>query len=141
MTEQPKSRLDREIEEILAKKAQEPINLNQRRKEKQRQERRTQWSELGRSIWQSITLNPLILALMSALIAMLIGDSSRLLALVFGTIAVGALWVPGLRRLMGFDNHQNEIHYWRGQAYAPPSVSSQHRSPLEILKNMFYRRR
>lgn len=141
MTEQPKSRLDREIEEILAKKAREPINLNQRRKEKQRQERRTQWSELGRSIWQSITLNPLILALMSALIAMLIGDSSRLLALVFCTIAVGALWAPGLRRLMGFDHHQNEIHYWRGQAYAPPSVSSQHQSPFEILKNMFYRRR
>lgn len=141
MTEQPKSRLDREIDEILAKKAQEPINLNQRRKEKQRQERRSQWSELASSVWTTLLSNPMILALMSALIAMLIGDSSRLLALVFCTIAVAALWVPGLRRIMGFSNSQDEIHYWRGQAYASPTASSRQRSPLEILKNMFYRRR
>ena len=147
MPEKEKSRLDREIDEILTKKAQErlkdPIPFSSHpRAPKSRTH--SSLSDLGRGaqdVWRMVSRFPLVLAFIAAIAAMLVSDFSTFLALIFGVVTVWAIWWPGLKRLgAASTDGQPDIKYWRGKAYTSQIKDVASRHPLESLKRYISRR-
>src|SRR5699024_3882255 len=124
MPEQPKSRLDRELEEILQKKSREQIrepipfsshpNAPKTKGGKLIQDVRTN----ALTAWQGLSSVALLLAFTLAIFARIVSDISPLLALLLSAWAVGAIWWPGIKRLMQrSDYDEPDVKYWRGRAY------------------------
>lgn len=144
MAEQPKSRLDCEIDEILEKKSKEPIPFRSHpRVEKQRRHRQfSDWQNAALSAWRWLKGMPIVMAYAFVFLAILVHDASPLLALLLSTAAVVALWLPGILRLTRpAAASNNDVKYWRGRPYAGNVKSAASRSPVDSLKRYFDRRR
>lgn len=100
----PPSRMEREVEEILAKAKPLPVNLNDRRRQKQRTARvETVNATISRSggSWRFKLrlLPPLVVAFLLGVLALMVGGWSPLLAQIAGLGAVAMLWLPGVLAL------------------------------------------
>lgn len=143
MAKSPKSRLDREIDEILEKKSKEPIPFRPRSQSHDRHVSNTsRIQQQAKRGWQWLSRMPLALAYALVLLAMLVRDASPLLALILSTAAVVAIWLPGIRRLFRPASVASPtVKYWRGRPYANDVKSAISRSPIDSLKRYFDRRR
>lgn len=141
MPEQPKSRLDREIDEILASKARKPIDINQRRQQLTSNVQPT-WQRQVRHAWEFVATSPLLTAYGLVLLAMLLNPIVHALAVLLCVAAVVALWLPGIRSLVRSTGGRSpEVKYWRGQAFMSEIKSAGSRSPIDSLKRFFDARR
>lgn len=144
MAEQPKSRLDREIDEILEKKSKEPIKF-QSHSRVQKQRKPTSPSavrEQAPGAWDMMKRMPIAMAYLFVFAAMLADGFSPLLALLLCTAAVASLWVPGILRLTRpAPDTGSDVKYWRGQPYQLQFKSAVSRSPIDSLKRYFDRNR
>lgn len=146
MPKKPQSKLDREIEEILRKKSQEPTNIAEYRRGPQNQ---APTKISGRSVlptahrWIGILVSfPLGLAMVLAMFAYASRNVSGLLTLIFCTLAVAAIWVPSLLNLRRpTTSRQPQVKYWRGRPYASSAKEIISRSPIDSLKRYFDQRR
>ena len=142
MAEPPKSRLDRELDEILAKKSREPIQFPSHPRAQQNNRTRQHWQDKATHIWDRLAAMPIALAFTLVVIAMLVHDFSPLLALLLNTGAVMAIWWPGVRALMrGSAPGNPDVKYWRGRPYTTEIKSTISRSPMDSIKRYFNRRR
>lgn len=141
MPEQPKSRLDREIDEILASKAKQPINFEQRRRQLTQPVEPT-WKRSLRKGWWFVATSPLLLAYLLVGIALLLNDATHSVAVLLCTMAVVAIWLPGVRSMIRPQGtRKSEVKYWRGQAFISEVKSAGSRSPIDSLKRYFDARR
>lgn len=144
MTDQPKSRLDRELEEILEKKSREPIPFSSHPrapKPKRRVAVQSGFSGL-KDVWDFLTSTPLILAFTFAIAARLVSGFSPLLALLLATGTVASLWLPGFIRMgQASDAGKPEIKYWRGRPFVTGAKDAVSRHPVDSLKRYFDRHR
>lgn len=148
MTEQPKSRLDRELEEILTKKAKErpkdpiPFSSHPRAPKTKGQKAVSDGRELVTDIWSWITRIPLATAFVFAIAARTVSGFSPLLALMLSACAVAAVWWPGIKRLgAAKEQADSGVKYWRGRPYANEIKDAVSRHPIDSLKRYFDRRR
>jgi hypothetical protein len=143
MEKPPKSRLDREIDEILEKKSKDPIPFRPRqRTEDRRPTNAAPLRQQAERSWQWISRMPLAMAYALVFMAMLVDDVSPLAALLLSTAAVVAIWYPGIRRLVKPASAASpDVKYWRGRPYASEIKSAVSRSPVDSLKRYFDRRR
>lgn len=144
MTKQPKSRLDRELEEILEKKSREPIPFSSH----PRAPKHGKQAALGegldglRNVWDFLTSAPILLAFTFAIAARLVSDVSPLLALLFAAGTVASLWLPGLmQRGQPTQTGKPDVKYWRGRPYVTGVKDAVSRHPVDSLKRYFDRRR
>lgn len=144
MTDQPKSRLDRELEEILEKKSREPIPFSShpRAPKPIKQVAVPNSIEGVQNVWDFLSSAPILMAFTFAIAARLVNGFSPLLALLFALGTVASLWVPGLMRL-GHSSEQGkpEVKYWRGRPYVTGVKDAVSRHPVDSLKRYFDRRR
>jgi heme exporter protein D len=135
--EQPQSRLDREINEILEEARNRPIpfqdRVAQRRHALQSQKQSTMRTARTRVAGPTRTASgwllkvPLVTALVVALIAVWLRDDLPWLAVALGLVAVALIFLPFVRR-----RPSDDISYqkrWRGQVIEPsraPSGSVRH---------------
>jgi hypothetical protein len=130
--EQPQSRLDRELDEILEQAHNRPIpfqeRVAQRRNALEAQRQATvrsassRISGPARSAWDWLLRLPLVTALLVALIAVWVRDEIPALAIVLGLVAVAFIFLPFARR-----RPADEISYqkrWRGRVIDQPSAPS-----------------
>lgn len=148
MPEQPKSRLDRELEEILSKKAKdrprEPIQFSSHPNAPKTKGAKlvADSREVLSDIWYPLARMPLLLAFVMAIVAKLVSGFSPLLALVFAAWAVGALWWPGLKNLgAAREPDSPNVKYWRGRAYGTEIKDAVSRHPVDSIKRYFDRHR
>lgn len=143
MANDHKSRLDREIEEILEKKSREPIQFRSHPRVQEHQSKSTPDLQVKlRDGWQRLLAMPLALAYAAVILGVLVHDASPLAALLLSTVAVAALWVPGIRNLVQPTTAQSSgVKYWRGRPYTTEIKSAVSRSPIDSLKRYFDRRR
>lgn len=144
MADQPKSRLDREIDEILEKKSREPIEFSShpRVKHQKQSPRPNAILERAESIWQALVRMPIVMAYVLGILSYLVRDSSPLLALLFAAATAAALWIPGLLQFRSpTATSQPEVKYWRGKAYTQNVKSAVSRHPIDSLKRYFDRKR
>ncbi len=143
MEKPPKTRLDREIEEILEKKSREPIPFRPRERATNSNAgtRPAARQQLERA-WRWLSRIPLAMAYACVVLAMLVHDASPLLALLLSTAAVAAIWYPGIRNLVRPASASTpDVKYWRGRPYASEIRSAVSRSPVDSIKRYFDRRR
>lgn len=130
--DQPQSRLDREIDEILEEARNRPIpfqdRVAQRRHVLQSQKQatvRTARSRVGgpaRTASRWLLKVPLVTALIVALIAVWVRDDLPWLAIALGLVAVALIFLPFARK-----RPTDDISYqkrWRGQVIDPPRAPS-----------------
>lgn len=148
MPEQPKSRLDRELEEILTKKSKdrpkEPIQFSSHPRAPKTKGAKAVGDirEVLSDMWYPLAKMPLLLAFVLAIAARLVSGVSPLLALLLCAWAVGAIWWPGIKRLgAASDYGKPEVKYWRGRAYTSQAKDLVSRHPVDSLKRYFDRRR
>ena len=85
---------------------------------------------------------PIAMAYLFAILAFLVRDSSPLLTLLLSAATVAAIWVPGILQFTRSNqSKENEVKYWRGQAYTQNIKSAVSRHPLDSLKRYFDRNR
>lgn len=141
MTNEPKSRLDRELDEILAKKAKEPIDLNQRRKERAVASS-PDWVGRLRTYWRKIVAAPMVFALATAILAVVVNNASHFLAVILCIGSVAILWLPGILHTLRPDSGvETDVKYWRNRPYVIQKPSSSPRSPIEAIKRFFASRK
>lgn len=148
MPEQPKSRLDRELEEILTKKAKDranepiPFSSHPRAPKTKGAKAIGDAREVLSDMWYPLARMPLLLAFVLAIAARLVSGFSPLLALVFAAWAVGAIWWPGIKRLSAAKEQDNpNVKYWRGRPYASEIKDVVSRHPVDSIKRYFDRHR
>ena len=142
MAEPPKSRLDRELDEILAKKSREPISFRSHPRVSEQQAKTPNWKAQGAQLWHRLAAFPLALAFALVVAAMLVHSVSPLLALMLNTGAVAAILMPGIRGLMRGSRPANpDVKYWRGRPYSSDIKANISRSPIDSIKRYFDRRR
>ncbi len=148
MPEQPKSRLDRELEEILTKKSKErskePIQFSSHPRAPKTKGAKAVGDvrELLADLWYPLAKMPLLLAFVLAIAARLVSGVSPLLALLLAAWAVGAIWWPGIKRLGAAKEPDHpDVKYWRGRAYTSQAKDFVSRHPVDSLKRYFDRRR
>lgn len=142
MAEPPKSRLDRELDEILAKKSKEPIAFKSHPRVQQHRPAQPNWQHQAKHIWKTLSAIPILLAFALVILAMLVNDFSPLLALLLNTGAVAAIWVPAIRGVRRPSMPASpDVKYWRGRPYTTDIKSVVSRSPLDSLKRYFDRHR
>ena len=144
MPKQPKSRLDRELDEILTRKSKEPIPFSSHpRAPKTKGKAATENVVSGiLDVWDFLKSAPLLMAFMFAIGARLVRDVSPLLALLFVLGTVLSLYLPGIRRLsQPADAGKPEVKYWRGKPYTSQVKDAVSRHPVDSLKRYFDRRR
>lgn len=144
MADQPKSKLDREIDEILVKKSKEPIEFNAHPRVKQRRgpTQSEKMQEKLRSGWQWLVRMPIALAFLFAFAAVLVQDASPLLVLLCSAAAAIAIWLPGILQIVRPESASKPtVKYWRGKAYTENIKSAVSRHPLDSLKRYFDRNR
>jgi hypothetical protein len=130
--DQPNSRLDREINEILEESRNRPISFQdrvaQRRNAIEHQKRatartaRTAMSGPLRKTGGWLLRVPLLTALAVALIAVWVKDDLPLLAVALGLVAVALIFLPFVRK-----RPTDDIDYqkrWRGRVIEPPRAPS-----------------
>lgn len=130
--DQPQSRLDREINEILEEARDRPIpfqdRVAQRRlalhSQKQATVRtaRTRVAGPARKASGWLLKVPLVTALVVALIAVWVQDDLPWLAIALGLIAAALIFLPFVRK-----RPSDDISYqkrWRGRVIDPPGASS-----------------
>ncbi len=141
MTKEQKSRLDREIDEILASKARQPIDFEQRRRTMAQPIEPT-WRAQVRKVWSVLVASPLFLAYALVGLATLLDPAVHFLAVLLCLAAVLVIWLPGILRLIRPNGRaKTEVKYWRGQAYVSEIKSAGSRSPIDSLKRYFDARR
>ncbi len=148
MSDKQKSKLDRELEEILTKKSKErprePIKFSSHPNAPKTKGAKAigDAREVLSDLWYPLTRMPLLMAFVMAIIARLVSGFSPLLALVFVAWAVGALWWPGIKRLgAARESDQPDVKYWRGRPYVSKAKDAVSRHPVDSLKRYFDRRR
>ena len=148
MPEQPKSKLDRELEEILTKKAKdrprEPIQFSSHPRAPKTKGAKAAGDarEVLRDIWYPLARMPLLLAFVLAIAARLVSGFSPLLALILAAWAVGAIWWPGIKRLSAANEPDlPDVKYWRGRQYSSGIKDAVSRHPIDSLKRYFDRHR
>lgn len=144
MPDEPKTRLDRELEEILQKKAREPVPFSShpRAPKRKGQVAFQNASEIARDMWSFLTSAPLLLAFVFAIAAKMVSGVSPLLALLLAVGTVASLWLPGFIRMgQPSDAGKPEIKYWRGKAYTSSAKDLASRHPIDSLKRHFDRHR
>ena len=144
MPEQPKSRLDRELEEILSKKSRDPIQFSSHPRAPKQSQAGSLNSvvDQARNAWTFLKSAPLLLAFVFAIAAKLVSDSSQLLALLFSVGVVLSLYVPGIIRLsQPADAGKPDVKYWRGRPYTSQAKDVVSRHPIDSVKRYFDRRR
>lgn len=148
MPEQPKSKLDRELEEILTKKSREkplepiPFSSHPNAPKTKGAEAIINIREVLHSLWLPLSKMPLLLAFVLVFAARLVNGISPLLALILCAWAVGSLWWPGIKRLAApADAGKPDVKYWRGRAYTSEIKDAVSRHPVDSLKRYFDRRR
>lgn len=148
MPEQPKSRLDRELEEILTRKAREkprePIQFSSHPRAPKTKGAKAigDLREVLSDLVYPLMRMPLLFAFVLAIAARLVSGFSPLLAIVLAAWAVGAIWWPGIKRLgAAKEPDQPQVKYWRGKAYASQAKDLVSRHPVDSLKRYFDRRR
>lgn len=148
MPEQPKSKLDRELEEILTKKSKdrprEPIQFSSHPRAPKTKGAKAVGDirEVLSDMWYPLARMPLLLAFVLAIAARLVSGVSPLLALILSAWAVGAIWWPGIKRLGAASDHgKPDVKYWRGRAYTSQAKDLVSRHPVDSLKRYFDRRR
>jgi hypothetical protein len=148
MSRPPQSKLDRELEEILTKKskerAREPIPFHSHPNAPKTKGTAALGSvrEMAGSLWYPLVRMPLLFAFVLVFAAWLVSDLSPLLALLLCAWAVGSLWWPGIKRLMGpADTGKPDVKYWRGRPYSSELKDVVSRHPVDSLKRYFDRRR
>lgn len=126
--DEPQSRLDREISEILEEARKRPISFQDRVAQKRavvESQRRTTVSQARsvgagplRTAWSWAMRIPLVTALVVALIAVWVADDSQLIALLLGLVAAALIFMPFVRR-----RPSDELTYqkkWRGRPIDAP---------------------
>ena len=148
MPEQPKSKLDRELEEILTRKSKElprePIQFSSHPRAPKTKGRKAvgDLREVLSDLWYPLARMPLLLAFVLAIAARLVSGFSPLLALLLAAWAVGALWWPGLKSLGAAKEPENpNVKYWRGRPYSTDLRDVVSRHPVDSIKRYFDRRR
>lgn len=144
MPEQQKSRLDRELDEILTKKSKEPIPFSSHPKAPKTKGKAATENGLGlvRDAWSFLKSFPLLMAFVFAIAARMVVDASPLLALFFALGTVLSLYVPGIVRLsQPADTGKPEVKYWRGKPYTSQVKDAVSRHPVDSIKRYFDRRR
>lgn len=146
--DQPQSRLDREIDEILEEARSRPISFQdrvaQRRAALQHQQhatvRNVRATAAGplRSAARWLLKVPLLTALAVALLAVYVRDDVPALAVLLGLVAVGLIFLPFLRRRPSADiDYQKR---WRGRVIDPPRPpSSSVRSWIDAARDRLQR--
>jgi Flp pilus assembly protein TadB len=145
--DQPQSRLDREIDEILTQSRERPIpfqdRVAQRRNALRTQQQttihtaRTTVTGPARRAGGWLLRVPLLTALLVALIAVWLRDDLPILAVVLGLVAVALIFLPFARRRQG-----DAIEYqkrWRGQVIDPPRASGSIRHWIDAARDRFQR--
>jgi hypothetical protein len=133
-----KSRLEREIEEILAKAEREhplppPTPIDSRRRQRAAEESRPSldFSKMADSLGRWTATAPLVVAFAAAFIALLLRNVSPFLATLAATGAVVALFWPVVTSMRGSRAPEKT---WRGQTYTtreePPEIVTRVRSWL-----------
>ena len=130
--DQPQSRLDREIDEILEQAHTRPISLEdrvaQRRNAIQAQKQATVLtarSRIGapaRLVAGWLLKLPLVTALIVALLAVWIQDEIPILGIGLGLVAIALIFLPFVRK-----RPSDELGYqkrWRGRTIDPPRAPS-----------------
>lgn len=144
MPKQPKSRLDRELDEILTKKSREPIPFSSHPRAPKRKGTAAVQTGVSatRDVWDFLKSAPLLMAFVFAIGARLISDTSQLLAILFALGTVLSLYVPGFWRMsQRSDYGQPNVKYWRGRAYTSEIKDVISRHPVDSIKRYFDRRR
>ena len=130
--DQPPSRLDRELDEILEQAHNRPIpfqeRVAQRRNAIQAQRQvtvhtaRSRFGAPARAASGWLLRLPLVTALLVALLAVWIQDEIPILAVLLGLVAAAFIFLPFARR-----RPADDIAYqkrWRGRAIDPPRAPS-----------------
>ncbi len=130
--DQPQSRLDRELDEILEQSQNRPIpfqdRVAQRRNALQVQRQATVRTARSRAVKPARTAAewalkvPLLTALIVALVAVWLRDDIPSLAIVLGIVAAALIFLPFVRR-----PKIDDIAYqkrWRGRPIDPPGAPS-----------------
>lgn len=148
MPKQEKSRLDRELEEILAKKAKDrprepiPFSSHPNAPKSKGATFANNIREILSDIWYPLTRMPLLMAFVFTILVRLTSGFSPLLATLLTAGVVWSLWWPGLKRLGGArDSDEPEVKYWRGKAYTTAAKDAVSRHPVDSVKRFFDRRR
>lgn len=130
--DQPQSRLDREIDEILEQADNRPISFQDRvaqrrnalqaQKQSTAQTARSQLGEPARRAAGWLLKVPLVTAVIVAIIAVWVQDEIPILGILLGLVAVALIFLPFVRK-----RPSDEITYqkrWRGRVIDSPSASS-----------------
>ncbi|HWV36724.1 MAG TPA: hypothetical protein VNZ55_13900 [Thermomicrobiales bacterium] len=133
-----RSRLDREVEEILSKASATPpppIPFKERvaRKTSTSRWRGPDLRSLGTRALGWLTAIPILTALALAILAMLVGDASPLLARLLSIAAVAMLLYPIVRQARG-GAAPSTPKMWRGQMLESRPLPT---SPLDQIKRWF----
>lgn len=137
-----KSRLDRELAEILSKTGSslppEPIPITKYRQKPRspKQPSSYDWRKQWRQVMDVLTAVPILTALAFGVLCTLVGDSSQLLAELFALAAVVVLLAPIVTRMRtGSGSSWPKI--WRGQVMnsRPPQEN-----PVDQIKRWFQSR-
>ncbi len=141
---QGKSRLDRELEEILSK------DDNIRHLPPPPKTRKPRQVKAPSAPISSINIppramkllsSPVILALALAVIAMLISDLSRLLASILCLAAVACIIWPMLQRFRRPSASAPDTRMWRGRVYEVGRPSPTSRTPVDAAREWWNARR
>lgn len=141
---QGKSRLDRELEEILSK----DDNIRhlppppKRPKPRQLNAPSSPVSSINippRAM--KLLSSPVILALVLAVVALFISDVSRLLASVLCLAAVACILWPMLERFRRPSNAVSDTKMWRGRVYEIERPSASGRTPIDSARDWWNARR
>jgi hypothetical protein len=145
--EQPQSRLDRELDEILEQARSRPISLQDRviQKRSAVQARRHTGLARARHVGTGAVHTtgswllrvPLVTALVFALIAVWVAPESSALAVVLGLVAAAFIFVPFFIR-----RPSDELVYqkrWRGRPMAPPRSSGGVRGLIDSARDRLQR--
>lgn len=130
--DQPQSRLDRELDEILEQASSRPIpfqeRVAQRRNALQAQRQvtvltaRSRFGHHAQAAAGWLLKVPLVTALLVALIAVWVRDEVPALAVLLGLVAVALIFLPLARKRPGDDIAYQKR--WRGRVIEPPRAPS-----------------
>jgi len=131
-----KTRLDRELEEILSKNENIRLLPPPPTAPKRKPTRTTTGKSIPSMIpskAQALLASPIVLALGLAIVALLVSDVSPLLANLLGLAAVACILVPMAQRFRRRPSAPPETRMWRGQVIdaKPPQPPS----PLDAARD------
>jgi hypothetical protein len=145
--EQPQSRLDREIDEILEQASQRPISFQDRVTQKRsaiQAQKHTQVArarQVGtdplRTAGRWLIKVPLVTALVIAAVAVWIAPESSAISVVLGLVAAAFIFVPFFLRRPSDDFVYQKR--WRGRPIGPPRATSGFRGLIDAARDRLQR--